>query len=62
MQARLLAQDTKMDILLLYQRSLLLAKLERYIRRKYLSEHENQRMEFRVKHMPKEVSLDIREI
>ena len=52
-QARLLAQYTKMDILLLYQKSLLLAKLEWYIQCKYLSEHENQRMEFRVKQIPK---------
>ena len=52
-QARLLAQYSKMDILLLYQKSLLLAKLEWYIQRKYLSEHENQRMEFRVKHILK---------
>ena len=50
-QARLLAQYTKMDILLLYQKYLLLAKLEWYIQHKYLSEHENQRMEFRVKHI-----------
>ena len=46
-QARLLAQYSNMDILLLYQKSLLLAKLEWYIQRKYLSE----RMEFRVKHI-----------
>ena len=52
-QARGLAQYKKMDILLLYQKSLLLVKLEWYIQRKYLSEHENQRMEFRMKHILK---------
>ena len=52
-QARLLAQYTKMDILLLYQNSLLLAKLEWYIQCKYLSEHENQMMEFIVKQILK---------
>ena len=51
--ARLLAQYTKLDILLPYQKSLLLAKLEWYIQHKYLSERENQRMKFRVKHILK---------